>query len=277
MKNYDLPFIPNRTERPRIHGVTMVMDKGLGLREAEHFIEGNADYVDIVKFGFGTALVTKQLEEKIKLYREAGIEPYFGGTLFELFYARGMKEDYFRFLDKYGLQLMEISDGSIIIPHDEKCELIAKAAKNYKVLSEVGSKDSGIIVTPARWIKSMKNELEAGSWKVIAEGRESGNVGVFRPNGTAHTLLINRIIKNVNPDDIMWEAPQKSQQVWFIKLFGANVNLGNIAPNEVIPLECLRLGLRGDTFFDHLPKETAARLKQVNAEGVENEIDEEEE
>lgn len=276
MKNYDLPFIPNRTERPRSNGLTMVMDKGLGLREAEHFIEGNTDYVDIVKFGFGTALVTKQLEEKIKLYREAGMEPYFGGTLFELFYARGMKEDYFRFLDKYGLQLMEISDGSIIIPHDEKCELIAKASKNYKVLSEVGSKDSGIIVTPARWIKSMKNELQAGSWKVIAEGRESGNVGVFRPNGTAHTLLINRIIKNVSPDDIMWEAPQKSQQVWFIKLFGANVNLGNIAPNEVIPLECLRLGLRGDTFFDHLPKETAARLKQVNEDGVENELEEEE-
>lgn len=276
MKNYDLPFIPNRTERPRSNGLTMVMDKGLGLREAEHFIEGNTDYVDIVKFGFGTALVTKQLEEKIKLYREAGMEPYFGGTLFELFYARGMKEDYFRFLDKYGLQLMEISDGSIIIPHDEKCELIAKASKNYKVLSEVGSKDSGIIVTPARWIKSMKNELQAGSWKVIAEGRESGNVGVFRPNGTAHTLLINRIIKNVSPDDIMWEAPQKSQQVWFIKLFGANVNLGNIAPNEVIPLECLRLGLRGDTFFDHLPKETATRLKQVNEDGVENELEEEE-
>jgi phosphosulfolactate synthase len=187
-----------------------------------------------------------------------------------------MKDDYFRFLDKYGLYLMEISDGSIVIPHDEKCELIAKAAKNYKVLSEVGSKDSGIIVTPARWIKSMKNELQAGSWKVIAEGRESGNVGVFRPNGTAHTLLINRIIKNVNPDDIMWEAPQKNQQVWFIKLFGANVNLGNIAPNEVIPLECLRLGLRGDTFFDNLPKETAARLKQVNDADANNDESEDE-
>lgn len=274
MKNFDLPYIPSRTEQPRKNGITMVMDKGLGLKEAEHFIEGNADYVDVVKFGFGTALVTRQLEEKIKLYRSAGIEPYFGGTLFELFYARGMKEDYFRFIDKFDLRLMEISDGSIIIPHDEKCELIAKAAKNYRVLSEVGSKDSGIIVTPARWIKSMKNELQAGSWKVIAEGRESGNVGVFRPNGTAHTLLINRIIKNVSPDDIMWEAPQKNQQVWFIKLFGANVNLGNIAPNEVIPLECLRLGLRGDTFFDHLPKETAERLKQVNDENAENEEDE---
>jgi phosphosulfolactate synthase len=274
MSNLDLPFIPNRTKKPREIGITMVMDKGLGLKEVEHIVKGNAEYVDVVKFGFGTALVTSQLKEKIKLYRSAGIEPYFGGTLFELFYARGMKDDYFRFIDKFDLRLMEISDGSIIIPHDEKCELIAQAAKNYRVLSEVGSKDSGIIVTPARWIKSMKNELQAGSWKVIAEGRESGNVGVFRPNGTAHTLLINRIIKNVSPDDIIWEAPQKNQQVWFIKLFGANVNLGNIAPNEVIPLECLRLGLRGDTFFQYLPKETAERLKQVNDENAKNEEDE---
>jgi phosphosulfolactate synthase len=276
MNSIKLPFIPERTARPRNHGVTMVMDKGLGLRETEHFIEGNVSFVDIVKFGFGTALVTEKLDEKLKMYREAGITPYFGGTLFEVFYARGMADQYFKFLDKHKMEMMEISDGSIIIPHDEKCELIAKASKNFKVLSEVGSKDSGIIVTPARWIKSMKNELEAGSWKVIAEGRESGNVGVFRPNGTAHTLLINRIIKNVSPEDIMWEAPQKSQQVWFIKLFGANVNLGNIAPNEVIPLECLRLGLRGDTFFDNLPKETADRLKHVNEEGVEEDSENEE-
>lgn len=275
MNAIKLPFIPERVAQPRNHGVTMVMDKGLGLKETEHFIDGNTAFVDIVKFGFGTALVTAQLEEKLKMYREAGIMPYFGGTLFEVFYARGMTEQYFKFLDKYNMELLEISDGSIIIPQDEKCELIAKAAKNFKVLSEVGSKDSGIIVTPARWIKSMKNELQAGSWKVIAEGRESGNVGVFRPNGTAHTLLINRIIKNVNPDDIMWEAPQKSQQVWFIKLFGANVNLGNIAPNEVIPLECLRLGLRGDTFFDNLPKETAERLKHVNEDGSEYGLEDE--
>lgn len=261
-----LTYIPERSIKPRSKGITMVMDKGLSLREAENFVESNDGLVDIVKLGFGTAMVTNNLEQKLKIYRDAGIEPYFGGTLFEIFYARGMKDDYFRFIDKYGLHLMEISDGSIIIPQDEKCEMIAAAAKNYKVMSEVGSKDSGIIVTPAKWIRSMQNELQAGSWKVIAEGRESGNVGVFRPNGTAHTLLINRIIKNVNPEDIMWEAPQKNQQVWFIKLFGAEVNLGNIAPHEVIPLECLRLGLRGDTFFDNLPKETAARLKQVNDE-----------
>ena len=142
-------------------------------------------------------------------------------------------------------------------------------SKERTVLSEVGSKDSGILISPSKWIKMMSTELEAGSWKVIAEGRESGNVGVFRPNGTAHTLLINRIIAKVNPEDILWEAPQKNQQVWFVKLFGANVNLGNIAPNEMIPLECLRLGLRGDTFFESFPTDVADRLKQVNDEEAE--------
>lgn len=262
--NFDLPFMPAREVKPRNAGITMMMDKGLSLRETEDFIESSGHLTDVVKFGFGTSIVTRNLEEKIKLYREANIRPYFGGTLFEIFYARGMYDDYIRFLDKYKLDLAEISDGSIIINHNEKCELIAKMSKDRTVLSEVGSKDSGIIISPAKWIKMMSTELEAGSWKVIAEGRESGTVGVFRPNGTAHTFLINKIIAEINPNDIMWEAPIKNQQVWFIKLFGANVNLGNIAPNEMIPLECLRLGLRGDTFFENLPADYAERLKQVN-------------
>ena len=249
----------------------MMMDKGLSLRETENFIEASGHLTDIVKFGFGTSYVTKNLEEKIKLYKSAGIRPYFGGTLFEAFHARGMFDDYRRILDKYDLDLAEISDGSIIIDHDEKCELIATLAKDRTVLSEVGSKDSGILISPAKWIKMMSNELEAGSWKVIAEGRESGTVGVFRPNGTAHTVLINRIIAKVKPEDILWEAPLKKQQVWFVRLFGADVNLGNIAPNEMIPLECLRLGLRGDTFFEYMPKDIEERLKQVNVEGEEDE------
>lgn len=269
--NFDLNFVPNRPAKPRNEGLTMMMDKGLGLREVHDFIEASGHLTDIVKFGFGTAMVTNQLEEKIKLYRENGIRPYFGGTLFEAFYARGKFEDYLRLLDKYNLDLAEISDGSIIINHDEKCELIARMAKNRTVLSEVGSKDSGILISPNRWIKMMTTELEAGSWKVIAEGREAGNVGVFRPNGTAHTMLINKIIAKVKPEDILWEAPQKNQQVWFVKLFGANVNLGNIAPNELIPLECLRLGLRGDTFFEFLPKDYAERLKQVDSDEPEEE------
>lgn len=266
MMNFELPFIPQRPEKPRNTGITMMMDKGLGLTETANFIEASGHLTDVVKFGFGTAFVTKNLEEKIKMYRSANIRPYFGGTLFEVFYARGMQADYMRLLDKYKLDLAEISDGSIVIPHDEKLELIAKLSKERTVLSEVGSKDSGILISPNRWIKMMKSELEAGSWKVIAEGREAGNVGVFRANGTAHTLLINKIIKAVNPNDILWEAPQKNQQVWFIKLFGSNVNLGNIAPNELIPLECLRLGLRGDTFFENLPKDYEDRLRQKNDE-----------
>lgn len=270
--NFSLPYIPERTTQPRNHGVTMMMDKGLSLREAEHFVEGNAHLTDIVKFGFGTAYVTKDLEKKLALYREANLKPYFGGTLFEAFYARGKFDDYLRLLDKYNMDLAEISDGSIIINHDEKLELIQKLSKTRTVLSEVGSKDSGILISPNRWIKMMSSELEAGSWKVIAEGREAGNVGVFRPNGTAHTMLINKIIAKVNPEDILWEAPQKNQQVWFVKLFGANVNLGNIAPNEIIPLECLRLGLRGDTFFEFLPADYAERLKQVDSDDPEEDF-----
>ena len=250
-----------------------MMDKGLGLREAENFIEASGHLTDLVKLGFGTSYVTPNLQEKIDLYKSANIKPYLGGTLFEAFYARGKFEDYLRTLDKLKLEVAEISDGSIIIPHDEKCELIRRMSNERTVLSEVGSKDSGIIVSPAKWVRLMKAELDAGSWKVIAEGREAGNVGVFRPNGTAHTLLINRIIAKVKPEDILWEAPQKNQQVWFIKLFGAEVNLGNIGPNDMIPLECLRLGLRGDTFFEFLPKHYADRLKQVNDE---NDIDDEE-
>ena len=264
--NFELTYIPERTTKPRKSGITMMMDKGLSMREVENFIEASGHLTDVVKFGFGTSFVSKNLQDKINLYKEAGIRPYFGGTLFEAFYARGMVKEYLQTIDKFGLDLAEVSDGSIIINHDEKCELIHAMSKDRTVMSEVGSKDSGIIVSPTKWIKMMSTELEAGSWKVIAEGRESGNVGVFRPNGTAHTLLINRIIAKVNPDDILWEAPKKTQQVSFIKLFGHNVNLGNIAPNEMIPLECLRLGLRGDTFFDFMPEDYAERLKQVNDE-----------
>lgn len=275
MTNFELPFLPERSQKPRKAGVTMMMDKGLSLREVENFIEASGHLTDIVKFGFGTALVTKNLEEKLKLYREANIRPYFGGTLFEIFYARGKFDDYLRLLDKYQLDLAEISDGSIIIEHDKKCELIHELSKSRTVLSEVGSKDSGIIISPAKWIKMMSTELEAGSWKVIAEGRESGTVGIFRPNGTAHTYLINKIIARINPNDILWEAPIKKQQVWFVKLFGADVNLGNIAPNEMIPLECLRLGLRGDTFFENLPADYKERLQQKASDNPEEEEEEE--
>lgn len=259
--NFELPHVPSRPASPRNSGVTMVMDKGLSIREAENMLEGSQEYIDVIKLGFGTSLVTPNLKEKIDLYHKAGKKVYFGGTLFEAFLMRNALEDYNRFMDKYGIQCLEVSDGSMEIPHDQKCEIIQKYAKNYTVLSEVGSKEEGILISPAKWIKMMTNELEAGSWKVIAEARESGTVGIYRPNGSAHVVLINKILAKVKQEDILWEAPQKTQQVWFIKQFGANVNLGNIAPTEVIPLETLRLGLRGDTFFTFVPEDIVNAAK----------------
>lgn len=257
-----LPYIPERTEKPRENGVTMMMDKGLSTRQAEDFIDASGHLTDIIKLGFGTGYVSRNVKEKVKLYQDNGLKVYFGGTFFEAFVARGKFDDYRRFIDDAGVDLAEVSDGSIVIPHDKKLEYISTLAKDRQVMSEVGSKEEGHIISPGKWIKMMSTEIEAGSWKVIAEGRESGSVGIFRPSGAPHTVLINRIIAKVDPDKILWEAPQKKQQVWFIKLFGHNVNLGNIAHNDVIPLECLRLGLRGDTFFENLPENLVESLKQ---------------
>jgi len=230
----------------------MMMDKGLSTRQVEDFIDASGELTDIVKLGFGTSYVTKKLKTKIKLYQEADMKVYLGGTLFEAFLIRNKLDDYKRLMNNLGLDTVEVSDGSITIPHGKKCKIIRDFAKDFTVLSEVGSKEEGIFISPAKWISMMSKEIAAGSWKVIAEARESGTVGIYRPNGTAHTVLINKILSKVKKDDILWEAPQKAQQVWFIKLLGANVNLGNIAHNEMIPLETLRLGLRGDTFFQFL-------------------------
>ncbi len=261
--NFILPYIPERPEKPRNSGITMMMDKGLSIRQVEDFLSVSSELTDVVKLGFGTSFVTKQLEQKIKLYKEAGMKVYLGGTLFEAFIIRNMFEDYRKLLDKFKLECAEVSDGSIVMNHQKKCEYINILSKNHTVFSEVGSKEAGIIIHPAKWVSMMNTELEAGSWKVIAEARESGNVGIYRPNGNAHTILINKILAKVKREDILWEAPQKAQQVWFIKLLGENVNLGNISYEDVIPLETLRLGLRGDTFFSYLPNE----LKQKTVTG----------
>ena len=257
--NFTLPHIPNRTAKPRNSGLTMMMDKGLSWRQAENFVDSCAELTDIVKLGFGTSYVTKDFERKLDIYHSAGLNCYLGGTLFEAFVIRGMFDDYRKMIDKFKLRYAEVSDGSIVIDHDLKCKYIQDLSKDFTVLSEVGSKEEGILISPNKWINMMQTELEAGSWKVIAEARESGNVGIYRPNGTAHVALVNKITAKVNPEDILWEAPIKGQQVWFIKQFGPNVNLGNISHNEVIPLETLRLGLRGDTFHDFLPEELAQK------------------
>lgn len=247
--NFTLPGIPARTVKPRSSGLTMVMDKGLSVRESEDLVEGSGPHFDLLKLGFGSASITPHLEKKIAVYRQAGIPVYFGGTLLEAYIYRGIFDDYLRLLEKYKMTHAEISDGSINIPHKKKCDYIRAMKKQVTVISEVGSKEEGIIIHPNKWIDMMQAELEAGVWKVIAEARESGTVGIFRPNGRAHVVLINKIVSKIDPDKIIWETPMKSQQAYFIKHFGANVNLGNVAPNEVIAVESLRLGLRSDTFL----------------------------
>ena len=253
--NFNLPHLPQRTIKPRKDGVTMVMDKGISLRQAEDFVNVSAGYVDFVKLGFGTSIITKNVKEKVKLYKDAGMKVYVGGTLFEAFVVRNQFEDYVKYIADLGMDCAEVSDGSVELSHEKKCEYISILSKNYTVLSEVGSKEEGVIIHPARWINMMQNELQAGAFKVIAEARESGTVGIFHKNGSAHTMLINRIVNKVKIENIIWETPQKSQQVYFLKLFGCNGNLGNIGVDDVIPLETLRLGLRGDTFFTFLPEE----------------------
>jgi len=254
--NYTLSNIPERTEKPRQVGLTMVMDKGLSLREAEDFVTVCGEYVDIIKLGWATSYVTPHLMEKLEIFKTAKIPVYFGGTLFEAFIIRNQFEDYRKILDKYSMTFVEVSDGSIELEHDLKCDYISKLSEQVTVLSEVGSKDAEKIIPPYKWIKLMQEELDAGAWKVIGEARESGTVGLFRATGEVRSGLVEEILTKIPYEKIIWEAPQKEQQVWFIKLLGSNVNLGNIAPSETIPLETLRLGLRGDTFnyFLNLPE-----------------------
>jgi len=249
-----LPFLPERPLKPRDSGITMVMDKGVSIREAEDFMSVGSEYTDYVKLGFGTSLITPGFEKKISIYKRAGTVPYFGGTLFEAFVVRNMFIDYIDFLDKHEITLVEVSDGSYDMDHNRKLEYISRLAERGTVISEVGSKKKDVIYSPEEWVEMMKSELKAGSVKVIAEARESGTTGIYNEDGSINAKIITAISENVRLENVIWEAPLKSQQAWFIKHFGANVNLGNIAPNEIISLETLRLGLRGDTFFQFLPE-----------------------
>ena len=251
--NFPLSFIPEREAKPRKVGQTMVIDKGLTYVEAEGMAKDAGDFIDYVKLGFGTSLVTKNLSQKIKIYKDNGITPYFGGTLFELFIIRGQFNEYQKFLSQYGIDTAEVSDGSMYMPVEDKLNYIKELKKNFNVISEVGSKDANVEIPTPKWIEMIKAELEAGSQKVITEARESGTIGIYNADGSANRELIDTIIANVDINKIMWEAPHKPQQAMFIKMLGANVNLGNIATNEVIALEALRMGFRGDTFFQFLP------------------------
>jgi phosphosulfolactate synthase len=256
--NFNLSQIPERIRKPRASGITMIMDKGLSQQEVRNFMSIAHPHVDIVKLGFGTSYVTPNLREKIEVYREYDIPVYFGGTLFEAFLIRNQFNDYIEICKDYGISHMEVSDGSITIPHAEKCGYIEKLTKYGIVLSEVGSKDAAHIIPPYKWIELMKAELEAGSTYVIAEAREAGNVGIYRGSGEVREGLVQEILTQIPGEKIIWEAPQKAQQLYFIELLGCNVNLGNIAPSEILSLETMRVGLRGDTFNLFLNKETAS-------------------
>jgi phosphosulfolactate synthase len=232
------------------NGLTHVIDKGLGPRAWEDVLETSGDYISIVKLGWGTAYVTPNLRRKLEVLREKPV--VIGGTFLEAVIAQDRIDEYKAWLDELGITHVEISDGVIDLPRERKLELIADFARDFTVLSEVGSKDAEVVFAPYQWVEWIREELDAGAWKVITEGREGGTAGIYRPTGEMRTGLVDEIVHSIDPVDLLFEAPSKSSQAWFIRQLGASVNLGNIAPDEVIPLETLRLGLRGDTLREVL-------------------------
>jgi phosphosulfolactate synthase len=244
--------VPARPPKPRATGLTHVIDKGLSLPEIEGLFDTAGDFVDIVKLGWGTSYVTRNLEKKIALYRSFETPVVCGGTLFEAAVARGRIDEYRRWLADNRLSHVEVSDGTIELPHERKLELIADLAQDFVVLSEVGSKDAEVVYAPYQWVEWIRDDLDAGAWKVIAEGREGGNAGIYRPSGDMRTGLIDEIVHGIDVADVVFEAPGTPAQAWFVKRFGPDVNIGNVPPDEVIPLETLRLGLRSDTLREVL-------------------------
>ncbi len=247
MSMTDLLNLPERTAKPRQQGITHVLDRGLSVADIDGLVEVAGDYIDLVKLGWGTAVATRNLDAKLARYREHGIPAMFGGTLTELAIAQDRLDQLVAWLHELGLEHIEVSDGTITIEHERKVELIEGLATEFTVLSEVGSKDNTRIMAPFRWVEQIQTELDAGAWKVIAEARESGSVGIFRHDGEVRMGLIDEIVHAIPHEKVLFEAPRKDQQVWFIRRFGPDVNLGNIIPEEVLSLETMRVGLRSDT------------------------------
>jgi len=246
---FEFLTLPQRTSKPRESGLTHVLDKGLSLDQVRQFMEVASDYVDIVKLGWGTAVVTPNLKEKVALYRSHDVPVCFGGTFFEVCLRQNKLEEWLALVRECEMTCVEISDGTIAMEEEDKLALLRRFSKEFRVLSEVGSKDEAVVITPTKWVDSIRRELEAGAWKVITEGRESGTVGIYRPSGDVKDGLLEEIRTAFDTSQLLFEAPIKKQQAWFIKQFGANVNLGNIPPEEVISVETLRLGVRGDTLL----------------------------
>lgn len=239
--------LPERSSKPRAVGITHVIDAGLSVRQVDDVVEVAGQSIDLVKLGWGTALVTENLAPKLELLRRHDIPVVLGGTLTELAIRQGRVDGLVAWLSELGLRHVEISDGTIALDPAEKRGLIARLAKEFTVLSEVGSKDVEEIMAPYRWVEQIEAELEAGAWKVIAEARESGTAGIYRADGEPRMGLIDEIAHAVDPARLLFEAPRKDQQVFLLRRFGPDANLGNIAPGDVLSLETLRLGLRSDT------------------------------
>jgi phosphosulfolactate synthase len=255
------PFLdlPQRSGKPRERGLTHVIDCGLSVAEVEQLVEVAGDAVDLVKLGWGTALVTANLEPKLACYRAHGIPVMLGGTLTELAIAQDRVERLVAWLRELGLAHIEISDGTIRLPHARKLALIERLAADFTVLSEVGSKDDARIMAPYVWVEQIESELAAGASRVIAEARETGTAGIYRADGEVRMGLIDEIVHAVAPERLLFEAPRKPQQVWFLRRFGIDVNLGNIQPHDVVSLETLRLGLRADTILPTPPEPAPER------------------
>jgi phosphosulfolactate synthase len=239
--------LPMRTQRPREYGLTHVLDKGQGIRAVRDLLDTAADYMDIVKLGWGTGYVTGNLREKARLYQDNDIALCFGGTLMEVAIAQGRVDAFRGFLLELGITHVELSDGVATLTPQDKAMYIRELCRDFVVLSEVGSKDPIVQRSPLKWVEMIERDLEAGAWKVIAEARESGTVGLFRHDRSVREGLLDVIAERIPPEKLLFEAPAKAQQAYLIVRFGSNVNLGNIAPEEVIAVETLRLGLRGDT------------------------------
>ncbi len=247
----DLLTLPRRTTKPRQSGITHVLDSGLSVAGVDGMIEVAGEFIDLVKLGWGTGVVTGNLPAKLARYQEYGIPVMFGGTLTELAIAQDRLDALVARLHELGLDHIEVSDGTINMDHDRKLELISTLAQEFTVLSEVGSKDDTRIMAPYRWVEQIESELEAGAWKVIAEARESGRTGIFRHDGEVRMGLIDEILHAIDAEHVLFEAPLKDQQVWFVRRVGSDVNLGNISPEETLSLETIRVGLRADTAVAH--------------------------
>lgn len=241
---------PVRIQKKRSSGLTSILDKGAGKEYLLDCLANCSEYIDIAKLGWGTVLIEADSKRKIEIYKRSSIDVSIGGTLFELFFLQSKITEYVSYLRGMGIDIVEISDGTVEIPRADKLKCIEQFKKYFKVVSEVGSKDVEFVTPPSKWVQWINEELNAGSDYVILEGRESGTVGLYRESGEIRMGLVNEIVDSgISPDRLIFEAPKKHQQVWFIKRFGANVNLGNIPIEDVLSLETLRIGIRSDTLL----------------------------